>query len=848
MINNKYDKYIFESHGIINNITIENYFINEKYIENTKSIYVDSYNLNNLINIFNIENNNSISLDDAEKKEYFIKILNKEHISEYYFKLNKNEDCKSTLEFDETNNYVNKNILECLYVKERKWIIDNNVIKTIDTYTTLYNFILKYLVTYEYSSTTGYDNIEYDENTKYNMSFLYNLIKDNINDNDLIYDWFIENTSDTRNTNNKFELKIGSLKIEMDLCIRKEVIKLNKDLFNILYYDGKLNNFLYLYIEDNCKKENNDIWDVIDSTYIYNYNLTCNNYDNYYDWESKKIDKKLYSKNINEYLVPLFTDIYVNELNVDTIFNMIQYKKINSNYEYVVNIESYFKEIDIYETLYDIYSSKTYFITDLFDSIYDINKPESNSTIDVKINYLLCNHYQKIKNLIRINFKDLSNNYYRSSYEFLMALESFDNLSNSNKINLINAIIYIVENTTKFNELEKYLSDKKILDEFNNEYKLQYIEKFPNINFEIADNIVQAELQFLKGLYNEYFYQLINDNNITLYSLQDNLSIRLNKFNNENVIYDEKNKLYIYKYNGLTYAFHFIDININNSNFSFNILNDYNLNVVFNSINGYDINNDLINMTFKNLYPFLKINIFEEFIKLINTIVFQNELEIIIKYVAYNYLSSDEQKKYQNYITSGNDKLYGTLAQLNKDKKIKILRYFNFITPLLKKVNNIIDNVWSIKFMDYNIEYNDIEKYNILDRSTINIYKYNPLTVYYGEYKKWDETLNLYYQFTDSHKVNQIEYKHFNDNVVYNLPEKITLYDNKTYTLNEINSIKDNEEFLNNKKINILYKYLYGNSLDHTDIKLFLFNKYKSSFFIEKDNVKYSIKYIFTLI
>ena len=65
-------------------------------------------------------------------------------------------------------------------------------------------------------------------------------------------------------------------------------------------------------------------------------------------------------------------------------------------------------------------------------------------------------------------------------------------------------------------------------------------------------------------------------------------------------------------------------------------------------------------------------------------------------------------KKFKNYITSENDKLYSNLVEFDKYKKIKILRYFNYITPYIKKISNVIENVWTLKTMESNEEYNDI--------------------------------------------------------------------------------------------------------------------------------------------
>lgn len=828
LINQINNKYAFEPYGKVNDIIIENYFIEYEKIISTKSIYVDSYNLNNLINTYNSKNFTSLLLNNDNKKEYFIKVLNKDHIKEYYFKLNKDENTKSTLEFDKDNNYVNKNVLECFYVKKRSWVITNDSISTLDQYTTLYNYILKYVISYYEKDG------EIDEITKSNIELVKTLINSS---NDTLYDWLYSNISNTRNSNNKFELTIGTLKFEIDLCVKKMVYKLDKDLFNLMYDNNQIANYLYLYIEDNAKNENKDVWDIIGSSSINN---------------STEENRKVYIKNINECLSPLFTDIYVTDANKESIYFMIQHNKI-SNYEYIINTESYFKEINTLQALYDIYKNKEDLIDQLyysFNSLIDHNE----DSLYVKIEYLLENHLVLLQNILFVNFKDFTNNIYNSN-DTINNIKFYDdnNILEDDKNNIINAIIYVIKNTLKQSELEKYLRTNNLLNKFNNEYSTQYLNDHDLLDFSNINDKITAELSFLKDESDELYYNLIRSNNIILYSIEDNFNVSLDSIdinNYQNLTYDEKNKIYIYKYNELTYGFYFINVVIDNSNFTFNILNSYNLNITFDSINGYDINDKRIMTKYiPLLYPFMKFNIFDEFAKLVSTIIYQNELEILIKYTKGDYLTAEDQLlKYKKYITSPNDILYKSLIEFDKYKRIKILRYFNYITPYLKKINNVIDNVWTLRLMEYDDKYNDIEKYNILDVDNINIYKYEPLNIYCGEYKQYDNDVNYCYEFTDSYKIDQIEHKHFNDNIIYNLPEQIEIYDEQIFTKKEILNVENDMKYFENKKINILYKYFYGNGLDYTNIKLFLFNKYNSSFFIEKNKNKYKIKYTFNLV
>jgi len=826
------DKYVFNSYNKINGVDITNYF-SKLTNNNDKDIYVDSYNLNNLIDIYNKENNSKISLQSSVSKEYYIKFLNKDHIKEYFYKLNNDETGFNTSYYDSLidDAYFGLNILKSTYVKERYWIIDNGVIETKDIYTTLYNYILKYLLKHDKLEPEIIGNETYystDENTEKVIKIIYDLLQE---DNETIFNFIYDNISENRNTNNKFELTIDSIKIELDLCFRKKVYKLDSTLFNLLYKDNKISNYLYLYINDACQNENKTIWPIINSTYISTYNTNVT----YKSWELN-IDKKLYQENINEYLVPLFSNVYVDEYNTNIIYNMIQHNKIY-NYKYILNEEEYYKEIDVIETLYNIYKDKS----DLISSLY-YNYDKSNVTLETQIENLIKYNINILSSTLLNNFTNLNSPYLDANH-LLQYLNDYDE---QNLETLKNAIIYIVQNESKINELNDFIVSNGLSDLFNNDY---IINNNIDIDALSTNELVHHKLNFLYEYAYDKFYELVKMNGITLYSIQDTLTLSLENGCPNNMTYDKDNKIYIYHKDDITYGFYYLNINIDNSNYSFNILDDYNLNILFNTVNGNDIlDKSFVKNIFYILYPFLRINIFEEFTKQVKTLSYQNELEILIKYKANGYLSENEKYKYTNYIDSLNDKLYSSLIEFDNYKKIKLLRYFNYITPYLKKISNIIDNVWTLRFMENNNKYNNIKKYNTLNIDNINIYKYSPLTIYYESYNEESDTNKKKYQFTNSYVIKQYEYKHFNDNALYNLPEQIILYDENVYELSLIKNIENDSEYLYNSKVNILYKFFSENGLDYTNIKLFLYNKYDSSFFIEKDNNKYRIKYVFNLI
>ena len=128
-----------------------------------------------------------------------------------------------------------------------------------------------------------------------------------------------------------------------------------------------------------------------------------------------------------------------------------------------------------------------------------------------------------------------------------------------------------------------------------------------------------------------------------------------------------------------------------------------------------------------------------------------------------------------------------------------------------------------------------------------DIYQYDKLRVYD---KIFDKTDN---EFTNLNIVSQYEYKHFNDNSLFNLEENIIYEDPKLYGNDYIENLKTEDNILN-KKLQILLKYFKRKDLDYTNIILFLYNKYESSIEIEKIKVnsnntdnKYKISYKFKL-
>lgn len=762
------DTYIFEHIGNYNGIDITNYFIkNENY--NIFDVYVDTYNLNYYIDLYNKNHIDKISKDFDKTKEYYFKALNKDHIIEYYNNLNKDEFNNTTFNFaykdiiDNNTFYSYSNILDNIYVKERCWKIENQLINPIDRYLSLYDYLKRY-----------------DENLIVHIhSFFKN--KDILN-------WLIDNISDTRTLNNNFLFKFGDINIELNLCFKKCMTILNESLMKII----KNNHFLYLYIKYKDINENMNIWPIISKDDINNNQIK--NSLQYYDYRA-----------IDDYLLPLYNSPYINDNDCKNLFNMIQYNKINEYGKYILNVYKYFKEIDVDKEILELCSE---------DKEFAYNWIELISNFKINENKIYSDEY--------------INNLYKNWNEYC----------------LINQIY--IENISEYDDyIQQYENnDDDLYNYYMNLKNKSYKKYITNI------------LDFIKEYDNgDIYYKLIKNKGIILYSFVNKDEIKLNNINinNDNLIYDEVNNMYIYNDNesNKIYGFYWISLNIDNTNNSFYIKDDYNLNLTFNSINGVDIQsskfNNYLNNIFYLIYPLLKINVFNEYSKMNNSIIYPYESEINIEHIQ-SLLNDNDYNKYTMLKETSSDLLYGEIIKILDSKKIKLLRYFNYISPYLKRTN-IIEDCWKLRFMYNDNPYKNIKKYNIFDKDNINIYKYDGIKLYDGIYSK------SLYQYSNYSLIQQYEYKHFEDNVLFNLPEEIIIHEKKYYTYNEIIHFENNEKKIKDKKIEILLKYFEKKGFDYKNISLFLFNKYDSNMIIEHIRTKssiseklYKITYKFNLI
>ena len=189
--------------------------------------------------------------------------------------------------------------------------------------------------------------------------------------------------------------------------------------------------------------------------------------------------------------------------------------------------------------------------------------------------------------------------------------------------------------------------------------------------------------------------------------------------------------------------------------------------------------------------------------------------------------------------------LLNTAVEINKENKFTLLkktnlfnnyiyvtRYFGNIMPTFNKIDQYIYNNRSKIFI---INSNDKKTYiadkNNIYISNINIYKYDQIA-----YIENEEDTNIKF-------IDQIEYKHFNNNLIYNLPNEIkfTHDDVEYFYIEKLNEFKSSS-----KCYEYFKKYLknnYMNIIDNENDYLFLFNKYNITY-IQEDEVYHSLNNI----
>lgn len=326
---------------------------------------------------------------------------------------------------------------------------------------------------------------------------------------------------------------------------------------------------------------------------------------------------------------------------------------------------------------------------------------------------------------------------------------------------------------------------------------------------------------------NTYVYKTLE--NYTYSYVENVIQVKENNGSSVAVVGGVERTGYSTRTNLTTYAFIMIDAYIDNTNASFDIVdNKYKTKKYFTYVNEhyiYDGNYNIMD-SFNLLVPFSKLNLVDDLFSF-NSIITNQDKYSFTTYYKQNPVYDEVGFAYAYVINKRNDNI----------DNITLQRYFDAIVPYIPEATSL-QATYCLKYKDYKhstpkINYRD----DVFYADEINMYNYNKLRVYNseGNYTMFEPT----------------EYKHLNDNKLINLQEKFSIIEKGTHIYDEILDLENESVVINKFKEYILKDKL--NTYTDDEI-LFLYNRYKVEYDAEcvglnpsKTEKIYTLTYKFTL-
>lgn len=894
-------------------------------------IYVDTYNLNNVIRKYNKRYNSNIKeLTNSEHIQNFGKFLNMKHLLYYISDLYKDEDSNTDL----------SNLFNSLYIKKRVIDIEKDIenLEFGDIYIPFYSLYDNMRLI---SNDEKIEIINGIENDKYNYIF--------------------------KKVNNHYSpssyQRVDDIDSELYFYVPEFYILINNEYISIVDYLRSVIESIdpllleYATREVLYKLETTNINDIdINSLELggmrrssqrIGFNKNQNTNINTIKDNLTKINEI-----INTYISSKKENIYYKDIANNEFIKYQNYTGIN---DYIllddVNIKTSILEGRINLLTYIINEDGEFIRKDYLDDDYYIGRSESDDDYNSFKSYLISEFASDVQFIEGDNYFKFSEHYFKThNVDALVNIPDLDGIYNSkftfevvykkdfiklNKniydlIGLENKNIYkdlylyrvpkyneypsslrIYLNTSKINDNLKditnyliplfddiFLQEKEytvIYSEYNQaniyevktftDYNYRYNQTDITCMYDISNLPVDKEYEIgsidtnikkLAYTY-DYYWKLKSDNDprinnhevLPTYKLLDNCYSTISNYSDSLGIYD-KFKINTYtssyvftysysytkseietinsgntsytvinkkEYTGIgedisytTYGFILIDAYIDNTNCSFNIIDEkYKKKKYFTSINGHNIydSNYNISDTFNLLVPFSNLKLLDD-LSGFNKVIIKPKKYDINTYYKQSPIINDNGYTYA-YTINYNQRHIDTLS---------LERYFDSIIPNIQKTN-VLESTYCLKYKDY--KYTE-ENPNYLDdifyNENINIYDYNKIRIYHS-----DKTFSLF---------EPVEYKHLNNNKLINLEEEFEIEEVGKFTYSELIE-KENEKYVFEKfKKHILLDKL--NTYDDNQI-LFLFNRYSIKYdtvCIGLNNSKteklYTLKYKFNLL
>ena len=331
-----------------------------------------------------------------------------------------------------------------------------------------------------------------------------------------------------------------------------------------------------------------------------------------------------------------------------------------------------------------------------------------------------------------------------------------------------------------------------------------------------------------KELKYPFKYSLAN----ILYYNYDNVEIGMSNHGIDMLEYNVNNFCTIKK-DGINYGFWCIDVQLDNTSNSINMLAQFNTaqegkpaNYSYSNnikwlkyINGINIikNPNYIITVLKQLMPFLKKQPFE-MISNMNTVLRPSQFKIPVISSEYLCPPLDENSKV-NEVNVFINEYPSTFITLS--------RYFGNIVPLITKIDSI-SNQWLLKFKSVNdssIRIVNTGLYPSIDdcvlyKTSLQLDMRNSTPIYTVS---TNDNIPDYRNIVD--KISTLEQKHFNNSIIIYTDKELKYDTKKLYHESELESMESDEAKL--KIFKMLYKGSNVDSMGEDQI-LFLYNRYKS--------------------
>lgn len=870
-------------------------------------LYVDTYNLNNVINKYNQRYHQNIK-EISDEIETFAKFLNMKHILYYISDLYKNADSEINL----------KELFDSLYLRKRL-VINHEEISDLDfkdyyihisqlydkfrplTHQEKKDIINGTLVKHIYKKVDNhYSNSAYkylgESNNDYHFEDFYFIpqfyVQTNVGTMMLLSD-YLRNNIDSIDTeileNNNFE-DVLSISIDKDSSIddiketlnvsernanylKKKIKSLINNIKDNIYYKVhdtdepiKYNNYTgindYIILSDpNLKTDILDNKDRI-ITYVIdeNGNFVRKEFDKDIYYVLREESDEDYNEYMNDVISNFASDIHFYEKNNYYKFSEHYYKTHNE--DDLVDIPDLDGEYNSKFTFEVVYKKN---FVKLNKNLYDLIGLENNIAYKDLYIYKIyqANEYPAD---LRIYYSDkdvpealditsclypLFNDIHLQEKKYSVIYSEY-NQANIYKVSTINDNYYRYNQSdiTCMYDISTLPKDKEyeIIDVENGKHTLCYTydywwELTNEDNPLVENHEILPTYKLLNSCYSTpvKFYDTLNlfdEFSINSYISQSTYTYSYTYIKSEVETSGSYNIIVDKEYEGIgtgiaytTYGFIILDTHIDNTNVSFNIVDDkYKKKKFFTSVNEHNIYDSNYNIqdTFNLMVPFSNINLFDTFTSYYSKIFIKPNKFNINTYYKQTPIIDD----------SGITYAYSINYRPQHIDVLTLQRYFDSIVPNIKKTN-VLESTYCLKYKNYKYQTENIDYINdIFYTENVNIYNYNKLRVY--------NTKNTYTLFEP------VEYKHLNDNKLINLNEEFTIDEPGKFTYDEL-IIREKENYVLEKFKNyILLDKL--NDFDDDQI-LFLYNRYHVDYNTEcigLNNMKteklYTLKYKFTLL